>query len=183
MNKLFCCCVIDLTGPFPAHPWLGRTLCTGGALLKANPSHPQHQFLTFITNSPEIWDHLTTSCTWRDPRSRKTAPAAGRSWLSCSLEARAAPLMPCQWWPPVRKAGMSHSTGTRNSPVWIAAFRSSYGGFLPALPSPFVHSNPAKGKQIYPADMGRVCQAFSGFALKLRQEGVKGLRDHLGRAP
>lgn len=96
------------------------------ALLKAarrNSSYPQDEFIKFITNSLGIWEHLATFCISRDPRTRKTALAPGRSWFSSGLEARAAPLMACQRWPPVRKPGMSHTTGRRNLPIWIETFR------------------------------------------------------------
>lgn len=59
------------------------------------------------------WDLGTSH---QDPRTRKTAFAQGRSWLSSGLKA---PLMPCQKRLPARKPGLSHATGTRKLPIWI----------------------------------------------------------------
>lgn len=118
----------------------------------------------------------STFCTRRDPRTRKTAPAAGRSWCSSRLEARAAPLMPCQQWPPPRKPGVSHATGTRTLPIRIETFRWNCGGFLPALPFPFLHSNSRELQVIRQRGSKYTRQTWEGsanrgFALKSEPRG------------
>lgn len=172
-----------LSQPIPS--WAGPSR-EARAFLKAarrNPSYPQHEFSKFNPSSLEIWEHLTTFCTWRDPRTRHTALAPGRSWFSSSLEARAAPLMPCQRWPPVRKPRMSHATSRRNWPICIETFRWNDGIFLPALQSPFVRSNSpwlhAARQAIQQRGSKHTWQTWRGsanpgFALKTEAGGYEG---------
>lgn len=157
-------------------------------------SHPQDELIEFITNSLEVWVPLTTFRTTRDPKTRKTAFAQGRSWFSSGLKAWAAPLMPCQKRPPARKPGMSHATGRRNLPIWIEKHIRNSGFFSPLCHLHFCtailgnctlpgrQSGKGKAKIHRRNREGLPSKAFFPKGENLRQGGVKGLRGSPGKS-
>lgn len=190
--------VVSLTSKGLSQPitsWAGPSgeACASLKVARRNPSYPQHVFIKFVTNSLEIWEHLTTFCTSRDTRTRETALAPGRSWFSSSLEARAASFdaLPIVASTEEAQNESHHEEKEFANLVWNIQMK--LWGFSPCS-AISLHAqqfrviarcqagNQAKGKEIYPADMGRVCQPW----LCPKNWGKRILRDwkdHLGRAP